>query len=588
MRWRELWLLISTAFRAAPWHFVASLPGPIVALAYPLLGFWLKFITDAVVAHDSSRSAVGVAGLLGTIVARWAVDYLCTAVQTTLAERVGFAFDDEILRLTAEIPTLDHWGRPDFRDRLELLRQAQGALGASLTALTHALSAIVCAAGTLVLLAMVHPLLLLLVVFALPAIPLATAQQRWRADAEECSAEPARLARHLRGLMVDPRAGMELRIFRWRADVQTRYRAAAADAARPLIRAQIRGALAGAAQDMLFTAAFIGTVGFVLWRAAHGHAEAGDVILAVVVCRQVQQAILWPVQSVAGLGEALRAAGRLLWLRAYASATRSTGRNAPARIRSGLDFEHVWFRYPGGERWILRDLSIHIPAGAVVALVGENGSGKSTIVNLLARFYEPTSGRILLDGVDLAELDPHNLRTRMSAAFQDFVRFELAAGHAVGIGELSRLADPIAVGSALERAGAADLPNGLPAGLATQLGARWPGGVDLSTGQWQKIALGRALIRADPLLLFLDEPTASLDAHTEHALFERYAAAARGRARSGAVTVLVSHRFSTVRSADVIVVLDDGRIIERGSHAELIKQGGRYAELYALQADSYK
>jgi ATP-binding cassette subfamily B protein len=285
-----------------------------------------------------------------------------------------------------------------------------------------------------------------------------------------------------------------------------------------------------------------------------------------------------------------RGAGRVLWLQDYAREMRLArpgSRPAPARLADGIVFENVSFRYPGTERWALRDVSFSIPAGAVIALVGENGAGKTTLVKLLCRMYEPTQGRILVDGVDLAELEIGGWRRRLSAAFQDFARLELTAQRSVGVGDLPRLDDGAAMRAALERAGAEGVLEALPAGGDTQLGARWEGGVELSTGQWQKLALGRALMRLDPLVAFFDEPTASLDAQTEHALFERFARAARAGSARGAVTVLVSHRFSTVRSADLILVIEDGRVSELGDHVQLLQRDGLYAELYQMQARAY-
>jgi ATP-binding cassette subfamily B protein len=218
-----------------------------------------------------------------------------------------------------------------------------------------------------------------------------------------------------------------------------------------------------------------------------------------------------------------------------------------------------------------------------VAIVGENGAGKTTLVKLLSGMYRPTSGRILVDGVNLADMPSDAWRARLSGAFQDFFRFELTAGRSVGLGDLPRLDERPAVLAAVERAGAADVVERLAAGLDTQLGPTWDGGVELSFGQWQKLALARGFMRDAPHLLVLDEPTAALDAETEHALFERYAAAARG----DGITILVSHRFSTVRMADSIVVLDGARVVESGSHESLMARGGHYAELYGIQAAAY-
>jgi ATP-binding cassette subfamily B protein len=227
--------------------------------------------------------------------------------------------------------------------------------------------------------------------------------------------------------------------------------------------------------------------------------------------------------------------------------------------------------------------------------VGENGAGKTTLVKLLCRLYQPTRGRILVDGVELAHMPPDAWRLALAGAFQDFFRFEFKVRHTVGVGDLEHLDDGPAVVAAVDRAGAADVVEQLVAGLETQLGPTWPEGVDLSFGQWQKLALARGFMREHPLLLVLDEPTAALDAETEHALFERYAAATRGRpggarepAPDGRITILVSHRFSTVRMADFIVVLDGSRVVESGTHDALMARGGQYAELYGIQAAAYR
>jgi ATP-binding cassette subfamily B protein len=237
---------------------------------------------------------------------------------------------------------------------------------------------------------------------------------------------------------------------------------------------------------------------------------------------------------------------------------------------------------------VLDDVSLHLPAGAVVAVVGENGAGKSTLVKLLSKLYEPSAGRILVDGAELGRMPADEWRARLAGAYQDFFRFELRAGHTVGVGDVPRLDDVPAVTTAVGRAGADDVVEHLAAGLETQLGKGWPDGVEVSFGQWQKLALARGFMRDDPLVLVLDEPTAALDAETEHGLFERYAESARREAEDGRITVLVSHRFSTVRMADLIVVLDGARLVEVGTHEDLMAKGGQYSELYAIQAAAYQ
>jgi ATP-binding cassette subfamily B protein len=279
-------------------------------------------------------------------------------------------------------------------------------------------------------------------------------------------------------------------------------------------------------------------------------------------------------------------ARRLAWLEDYAAARASVASlAAPEHLASGIRFERVSFAYPGTSRLVLDDVNLEVPAGAVVALVGENGAGKSTLVKLLAKMYEPTSGRILIDDVPLSAITAESWRERLAGAFQDFFRFELRALQSIGLGDVPRVEDRAAVSIAATRAGADDVVQRLRGGLDAQLGPTWPDGVDVSFGQWQKLALARGFMRDQPLVLVLDEPTAALDSETEHALFERYAAAVRG---GGRITILVSHRFSTVRMADLIIVLQGARVAEIGSHDELLARNGAYAELYGIQAAGYR
>ena len=281
---------------------------------------------------------------------------------------------------------------------------------------------------------------------------------------------------------------------------------------------------------------------------------------------------------------------RLVWLEDYAASKARVAEVAvPRRITEGIKLEHVSFAYPGTDHDALTDVDIELPAGAVIALVGETGAGKSTLVKLLADMYTPTAGRVTIDGVDLARMASDEWRDRLAGAFQDFYRFELLAQASVGVGDHHNIDERSAVERAVGRAGAGDVIDGLASGLDTQLGPTWDAGVDVSFGQWQKLALSRGFMRDDPLLLVLDEPTAALDAETEHALFERFAEAARTDVdANGRVTILVSHRFSTVRMADLIIVLDGARVVEVGTHEELIARAGHYADLYTIQAAAYR
>ncbi|HEV8702105.1 MAG TPA: ABC transporter ATP-binding protein [Candidatus Polarisedimenticolia bacterium] len=376
----------------------------------------------------------------------------------------------------------------------------------------------------------------------------------------------------------------------------------------PVAAARRTSALWHALAWAIFGAAYVGAIVFV---SSFLRAPAGDVLLLLAAGGRLSAYVGATVGEIGFLrGIWLDGSRRLAWLEDYAASLLAPAdAPAPSRLREGIRLEAVSFAYPGTERLVLDSVSLDLPAGAVVALVGENGAGKTTLVKLLAKLYEPTSGRILVDGVPLGRVRADEWRSRLAGAFQDFFRFELIARHSVGVGDAPRRDDLSAVAAAVERAGAADVVTRLPAGLDTQLGPTWPGGVEVSFGQWQKLALARGFMRDSPLLLVLDEPTAALDAETEHALFERFAAAARppagpgtaarqpsapGRTtepadgRDGRITILVSHRFSTVRMADLIVVLDGAHVAQVGSHEDLMARGGPYAELYRIQAAAYR
>jgi ATP-binding cassette subfamily B protein len=331
----------------------------------------------------------------------------------------------------------------------------------------------------------------------------------------------------------------------------------------------------------------IGYVGAVVYVASVLDAPTADVLLVLAAGSRLSAYIAATVGEIGFLrGIWMDGAQRLAWLEDYADAVHADADvPVPERLTEGITFEQVSFAYPGTEREVLVDVDLTLPAGAVVAVVGENGAGKSTLVKLLSKFYAPTAGRILVDGADLGRMPAGEWRDRLAGAYQDFFRFELLARQSIGVGDVAFIDDEGVVTTAVGRAGAEDVVERFPDGLSSQLGATWPEGVEVSFGQWQKLALARGFMRNGPLVLVLDEPTAALDAETEHALFERYAEAAKGE---GQITILVSHRFSTVRMADLIVVLDGAHVVEVGTHEDLVAKGGSYAELYGIQAAAYR
>jgi ATP-binding cassette subfamily B protein len=403
----------------------------------------------------------------------------------------------------------------------------------------------------------------------------------------ERSAQPNRLARHLFTIATTAPPAKEVRVTGIGNRLVTERRDAWERGYRPIAAARWGSAAWHTAAWAIFGSAYVGAIVFV---SSGLGASADDVLLVLAAGARLSAYVGATVGELGFLrGFWMDGSRRLAWLEDYAAAVAATADlPVPVRLEEGIRLDHVSFAYPGTSHLVLDDVSAFLPAGAVLAIVGENGAGKTTLVKLLAKMYEPTAGVILVDGTPLSRVPANEWRERMAGAFQDFFRFEFRVRHTVGLGDVPRLDDVPAVAAAVDRAGAGDVVARLASGLDTQLGPTWPDGVEVSFGQWQKLALARGFMRDRPLLLVLDEPTAALDAETEHALFERYAAAARQGGASGRITVLVSHRFSTVRMADLILVLDGARLVEAGTHEELIAKGGQYSQLYGIQAAAYR
>jgi ATP-binding cassette subfamily B protein len=593
----SMWRALKRGYAAEPRLLVVAFGlSLLAALPDALLALWFKLLADGVLGGSRARVYTAAVGLGTSATATWFLRVVSDRTQRRFRDQVTIALESHVARLQASVPTLEHQERPEHLNRLSVLRDQVFVLDHMYWSVFSTCGWMLRLGVTLVLLMSIHPALALLGVFALPTVLMSTWRPGVERAAEERGAPHSRLARHLFVIATTAPPGKEVRVTGIGDRLVAKRREAWERWYRPVAAARAGSAMWHTLAWAIFGAGFVGAVIFV----SRGiNATPGDVLLVLAAGSRLSAYIGATVGEIGFLrGIWLDGSRRLAWLEDYAAAlTEHADVAVPHRLTDGIRLDHVSFTYPGTDRRVLDDVSVDLKAGSVVAVVGENGAGKTTLVKLLCRLYQPTSGRILVDGADLAGMPVDEWRLRLAGAFQDFFRFEFRARHTVGVGDLPRLDDEAAVLAAVERAGADDVVSRLVAGLETQLGLTWPDGVEVSFGQWQKLALARGFMRDHPLLLVLDEPTAALDAETEHALFERYAAAANsgstaapGRAGTteGRITLLVSHRFSTVRMADLIVVLDGSRVVEVGAHDELVAKGGQYAELYAIQAAGYR
>ena len=584
----SMWRALKRGYHAEPWLLSVSFGlALLAALPDALLALWLKYLADGVLGGRPRLVMTAALGLGVSAVGTWFLRVISDRTQRRFRDQVTIALESHLARLLASVSTIEHHERPEYVDRLSVLRNQVFVLDHMYMSLFTTCGWVLRLAVTITLLVSIHPALALLAVFALPTVLTSTWRPGVERAIEERGASANRLARHMFDIATTAAPGKEVRVTGIGSRLVTQRREAWERWYKPLAAARWSSAAWHTLGWGIFGVGYMAAVVFV---ASVLKATPGNVLLVLAAGSRLSAYVAATVGEIGFLrGVWLDGSRRLAWLEDYsASLVRHTDASVPERLTEGISFEHVSFVYPGTDRLVLEDLNIQFQPGSVTAIVGENGAGKTTLVKLLCGLYKPTSGRILVDGVDLARVPPDAWRSRLAGAFQDFFRFEFRARQSVGLGDLPRLEDEPSVLAALDRAGARDLVEQFASGLETQLGSTWPGGVEISFGQWQRIALARGFMRPRPLVLILDEPTAAVDAETEHALFERYAAATRQRTAEGGITLLISHRFTTVRVADHIVVLDGSRVVESGTHESLLVKGGQYAELYNIQAAAYR
>ena len=592
----SMWRLCRLGYQHEPRLMLAAFVLALVA-AVPdaLLALWIMLLGIGVIDGESGLVRVAAMGLAASAAATWFLGTVSTRVQRRFRDRVTIALESHVAKLQASVVTIAHQERPDYLDRLSVLRDQVFVLDHMYMSLFSTSGWILRLGVTIALLMSIHPALALLAAFAAPTVLTSVWRPGVERKVEERAAPANRLARHLFTTATTAPPAKEVRVTGIGDRLVAERRQAWERWYAPVSTARWGSAAWHTVAWAVFGGGYVGAVVFV---SSGLGAPAASVLLVLAAGARLSTYVAAAVGEIGFLrGIWMDGSQRLAWLEDYAAAlVASADQPVPTRLEQGIRLDHVSFAYPGTEKLVLDDVSVSLPAGAVIAIVGENGAGKTTLVKLLAKMYEPTVGTVLVDDVALASMPADEWRRRLAGAFQDFFRFEFHAQRTVGVGDVPRVDDEPAVATAVDRAGADDVVAGLTSGLDTQLGRTWPDGVEVSFGQWQKLALARGFMRDEPLLLVLDEPTAALDAETEHALFERYAAASRrtDAARDGAespagrVTLLVSHRFSTVRMADLIVVLDGARLVEVGTHDELMAAAGHYAELYGIQATAYR
>jgi ATP-binding cassette subfamily B protein len=571
-----------------------------VSASLPALQAWVaKLIVDAVLGatREGLAPAAGVRRVLPYLAAEFALllasalaSQLRRLAEEILDHRLGHSINTQIIEKALALP-LPFFEDPDFYDRMQNARRQSEYRAMQVVGGGFLLAQSVATLLSFLAILLAFQPIVALVLFGatLPSFIVQSKYSRLNFRLQTWRAPETRRMSYLEHLLTVDGSAKEVKLFDLGPTLLARYDAIfrkTFDEDRALAWRRSRAAFAW---GTLSTLTYYGAYAWIVGLTVAGRITLGDMTLYMAIFRQSQAAFEGLFANLARLFE------NGLFLENLFSflALRTDGGQPPASVAAEpaapagpgvIELRGVSFRYPGKAdgAWVLRGIDLRIAGGEKLAIVGENGAGKTTLVKLLTRLYEPTEGRILLDGRDLRDYPPEELHRRIGVIFQDFVRYQLTLRENVGFGSVAHAEDAERVGRAAARGGADEVARGLAAGLETTLGQWFKGGQELSGGQWQKVALSRAFMR-DGEVLILDEPTAALDAAREYEIFQRFRELTAGK-----TAILISHRFSTVRMADRIAVLAGGRIAELGGHAELVARGGRYARLFEMQAEGYR
>lgn len=579
-------LAVRLSWRASAWLLL----GIVALLAFesaltPIELLLTRGVIDRIAAAESGPQLWMRIGLLaGALGLGHLIGPISVTFKALVGDRTTGYISAQLIEVTSRWQGLARFEDPSLADDVRRARKEASTGGVDVVVYGgEALVGVLTACGLAVVLAGLHPVVP--VVMALASVPLMVRQ--WQFHNEVGSlvyilTPQSRQMEYAREVLTSAGTAKDVRVFGLGGFFQTRYDRFFRQALEGLTETRWRLTRKMVTSGLLAASVSAAVLVYVVSRVASGHSSVGDLVLYAGSALLLQGS-LFTIGSYVGRFGLIFGFLPSLFRVLEASPDLPVARQplgAPRPIRRGIEFENVWFSYPGRPTPVLRGVSFSLSASDSVALVGDNGSGKTTLVKLVTRLYDPTAGRILLDGHDLRDYDLEDLRKEMGVIFQDFTQYEFTVAENIGLGQVKRMEDRCAVLSAAHRSGADEVISRLPEGVETRVGREF-GGRELSGGEWQKLALGRAFVR-DAQVLVLDEPTASLDPQTEYAIYGRFAELTRNR-----LTILVSHRFSTVRMADHIVLLDGGRVCEEGSHDELLAADGAYARRYRMQASRY-
>ena len=575
---RKLGLLIIVTL------LLSSLAGAIQSLG-------LKWLVDA--ALEQRSSSVIVAALLGGLGAGLlgSTGRAMSETEMVITGEVGLIVDRNSLELTASMPGVEHLEQPHYLDQLALVRSGGQSLMRAVFTLTRTASLAISMVASLWLLFAVHPTLLLTPLCAVPTAILVPRAERYKDQAKALAAERQRAATQLHQLFLAPGPAMEMRVFDAADNLDAQSDRLWREVSGVQLRGSVKAALLSSLGWLALTAGYIAALLLTAYLAIEGRATVGDIVLVSQLALLIRGNVAQTAEAARKAAAALRTADRFIWLQdlhAEQTARYAGHSNPPAALEHGIAFEGVSFAYPGTDDFVLDQVNLMFPAGGTIAIVGANGAGTTTLVKLLTGMYQPTAGRITVDGIDLADIDIQAWRAAIAGTFQDFLRLETTAATTIGVGNPARQNDTTRIDQAVDDGEARVVIDRLPDGFSSHLGKTYRDGAELSGGQWQRLAIARGMMPDAPLLYTLDEPTAALDPAAEQALYEHYRTAAGKGGSDGAITVLISHRFSSVRMADLIIVLDQHQIAEQGSHDELLAQDGLYAAMYRQQAAAYE